>query len=189
MRKHQQRLTALAAAAAFSVPHARLGLAAKPVASGHDHFTTDPHSATFCGVAGTAFETVVEHFKVDASGSEMGGTRFTQVFTATATGKSIKLSRAETEKVTAIENGDGTITYLAMSSGLALQFKILNGSVLKLPDGSVLRSAGTVTISETIDAATGGAPSSRSWPSTAPICSWKEEPTSAVPVIAYLTAP
>jgi hypothetical protein len=118
--------------------------------------TSDPFPETWCGVVdGTAVTTVVEEFRQDASGSFIDNVRFTSVFTATATGKSIESSGGGLSKVSVIDNGDGTITFAGKDAGLALFFKIPGGPLLKAADGEPLRSAGVFNSTETFDIATG----------------------------------
>jgi hypothetical protein len=153
-RKSRRSVFAFTAAAALAAALPALGAAGPPLASGHSNFTTAPHPANFCGVPGTAYERVVEQFKV-SEGSELGTFRSTQVFTVSATGKSIESSSAGVSRATITANGDGTITFEASDAGLALQFKTGDGRMLQLADGGPIRSAGTLKIRETIDAATG----------------------------------
>ncbi len=153
MRKFKSPV-ALAVVVAFAALIPGLGIAGPPVVQEHVNVTTDPHPANFCGVPGTAYERVVEQFKV-AEGSEMSTIRSTQVFTASGTGKSVESSSAGVSHATITDNGDGTITFEASDAGLALQFKTGDGRMLQLADGRPIRSAGTLRIRETIDASTG----------------------------------
>lgn len=131
--------------------------ATQPVVRFHvGPFTSDPFPQTWCGqVEGTAVETVVENYREDASGSFIDTFRFTQVFTATATGKSLESSGSGIAKVDVIDNGDGTITFVERDAGLALFFKIPGGPILKAADGEPLRSAGEISSTATFDVATG----------------------------------
>jgi len=117
----------------------------------------DVHPSTWCGeIQGTAVDTVVEHYMQDASGNIIDNVRFTRVFTATATGKSIISSASTTEKSSGpIDNGDGTISFFTAVNGLALKFQIPHGPVLKTADGQPLRSAGVLLFEDLFDAATG----------------------------------
>ena len=86
--------------------------------------TSDPFPETWCGVVdGTAVTTVVEEFRQDGSGSFIDNIRFTSVFTATATGKSIESSGGGLSKVSVMDNGDGTISFAGKDAGLALFFQ------------------------------------------------------------------
>jgi len=62
-------------------------------------------------------------------------------------------SGAGMSTATAIENGDGKTTFVGTSAGLALQFKIPNGPVLRDEDGRPLVGAGESSSTETYDAA------------------------------------
>jgi hypothetical protein len=57
-------------------------------------------------------------------------------------------------KVEITDNGDGTVTFHEQDAGLVLQFKILNGPVLKDADGKPILGAGILETTETIDVAT-----------------------------------
>jgi hypothetical protein len=74
----------------------------------------------------------------------------TNTFTATASGKSIRIHVVEqvTGNDEPIDNGDGTVTFIGTFKGLPEQLKIENGPVLS-------RDAGVVTITTIFDAATG----------------------------------
>jgi hypothetical protein len=158
-KEHKPRrlFVALAAAAALAFAVPALGVAGPPVVNDHAKFTSDPHPQTWCGVVdGTAVDTVVEHFQQDANGNVIDNIRFTSVFTATATGKSIESAGAATTRVNGpIDNGDGTISFVAKLTGLVLKFQIPNGPVLKAANGEPIRSAGVLTTEDIFDAATG----------------------------------
>jgi hypothetical protein len=145
---------AMAAVVAIAVP--ALGTAGPPVVNEHFRPPPDVHPSTWCGtVAGTAVDTVVEHYMEDADGTFIDNVRFTRVFTATATGKSIVSSTAGVAKVDITDNGDGTISFVNKMTGLVLKFQIANGPVLKAANGEPIRSAGVLTITDVFDAATG----------------------------------
>ena len=131
--------------------------AAQPLVNDHYRFTSDPYPRTWCGqVAGTAVDTVVEHYMQDANGNILDNVRFTRVFTATATGKSIISSASATERSTGpVDNGNGTISYFTYITGLTLKFQIPNGPVLKAANGEPIRSAGILILEDVFDAATG----------------------------------
>jgi len=146
-RKPGQLLLALAAVAAVAVAVPALGFAGPPVVS-------EPQPGTWCGtVPGTFVNTVVTDFSRNAGGTEIEHFRVTSLFTATATGKSIESSAAGMSAATAIDNGDGTITFAGTEVGLALQFKIPSGPVLKDASGKPLLGAGELSRTETYDAA------------------------------------
>jgi hypothetical protein len=147
MGKFKQLLPAVAGVAALAAAIPALGLAGKPIISG-------PYPETWCGVVeGTAVDTIVVDFSRDAGGRTTEHFRVTSLFTATATGRSIESSGAGVATATAIDNGDGTTTFVGTSAGLALQFKIPNGPVLKDASGKPLLGAGELTSTETYDAA------------------------------------
>jgi hypothetical protein len=125
-------------AAALTVAGSALGFAGPPVGNQEFRPPPDVHPVTWCGqVEGTAVDTIVEHYMMDAGGNIIDNVRFTRVFTATATGKAIVSSASTTEKSHGpIDNGDGTIRFVTATNGLALKFKALDGSVLKAADAS-----------------------------------------------------
>jgi hypothetical protein len=155
-RKVEWLVSAIAAAAVTAISVPALGSAGPPVVN--EHFSPPPaiHPTTWCGtVEGTAVDTIVEHYMEDANGNVIDNVRFTRVFTATATGKSIVSSAAGVAKVDITENGDGTISFANTNAGLALKFQIQNGPVLRAANGEPIRSAGVLTITDVFDAATG----------------------------------
>jgi hypothetical protein len=149
-RKPGQLLVALTAAAAMAVAVPALGFAGPPVVS-------EPQPGDWCGVVpGTFVDTVVTDFTRDAGGNLIEHVRFTSLFTATATGKSIESSGANTTRSTGpIDNGDGTVSFVTQITGLALKFQIPNGPVLEAANGEPIRSAGVLSIEDIFDAATG----------------------------------
>jgi hypothetical protein len=159
MNKAKHLLAILAVvAASLAAAASALGFQGPPVVNEQFRPQPDIHPATWCSqVAGTAVDTVVEHYMEDASGNIIDNVRLTQVFTATSTGKSIISSASATTKSEGpIDNGNGTISFVTRTSGLALKFQIPNGSVLKTADGEPLRSAGVLVVEDVFDAATGG---------------------------------
>ena len=149
--------TLVVVVAALAASTSALGWQGPPVMNAHFSPPPDVHPVTWCGdVEGTAVDTTVEHYMQDASGNIIDNVRFTRIFTATATGKSI-ISSASTTATSdgPIENGDGTISFVTAINGLALKFQIPNGPVLKTADGQPLRSAGVLTFEDVFDAATG----------------------------------
>jgi hypothetical protein len=118
--------------------------------------TSGPFVSNWCGeVPGTLVTTFVAQYKEDASGNFLANERFTGVFTATETGKSLLISGAGVGNTTITDNGDGTTTFTTSGAGLAVQFRIPNGPVLKDATGSPIIGAGEATTSETVDNATG----------------------------------
>jgi hypothetical protein len=134
-----------------------LGFTGSPVVNQQFRPPPDVHPQTWCGeVEGTAVDTVVEHYMQDANGNIIDNVRFTSLFTATATGKSILSSASTTTRSTGpIDNGDGTISFITQITGLTLKFQIPNGPILKAADGEPILSAGVLTIEDVFDAATG----------------------------------
>jgi hypothetical protein len=157
MYKVKHLLATLAVVAASLGASSALGFTGPPVVNQEFRPAPDIHPASWCGqVAGTAVDTIVEHYVVDASGNIIDNVRFTRVFTAAATGKSIVSSASTTAKSEGpIDNGDGTISFRTASNGLALKFQALHGAVLKAADGQPLRSAGVLIFEDVFDAATG----------------------------------
>jgi hypothetical protein len=112
------------------------GVAAAPVVNVHFNFTGDPFPWNICGIDGTAVDTVVEHFKRDASGEFIDNLNLKESFTATASGKSIELQLAEAVRSTApIDNDDGTFTTIISVAGLLPRFSLPNGRVLVIDVG------------------------------------------------------
>jgi hypothetical protein len=187
-RKPVRLLVALATAAALAVGVPTLGLAGQPVVNGHFRFTSDPYPTSWCGaVDGTAVDTVVEHYLQDAGENIVDNVRLTSVFTATASGKSLESSAAFTTRVNGpIDNGDGTISFVADTTGLVLQFRIPNGPVLKDAAGKPLLGAGELTVADIFDAATGDyITTSESWHGPHPL---RDGVDICGPSIAYLTS-
>jgi hypothetical protein len=155
--KAKHLLAASVVVAAVTVAGSALGFTGPPVGNHEFRPPPDVHPLTWCGqVEGTAVDTIVEHYMVDAGGNIIDNVRFTRVFTATATGKAIVSSASTAEKSHGpIDNGDGTIRFVTATNGLALKFKALDGSVLKTADGQPLRSAGALVFEDVFDAATG----------------------------------
>jgi len=148
---------AMVVAAALTVASSAAGFSGPPIVNQEFRPPPDVHPETWCGqVDGTAVDTTVEHFLADGSGNIIDNVRFSQVFTATATGKAIVSSASTTTKTLGpIDNGDGTISFVTNINGLALKFQALNGGVLKAADGEPLRSAGVLSFEDVFDAATG----------------------------------
>ena len=138
---------ALATVATVAVAVPALGLAGPPIVNG-------PYPETWCGaVGGTAVDTIAVDYSREQAGLFRENFRVTHIFTATATGKSIESSSAGMGTATAIDNGDGTTTFVGSNAGLALRFKIPNGPVLKDANGKPLIGAGESSSTETYDAA------------------------------------
>ena len=157
MRKQVEHLLValVFVAAALAGATSALGWQGPPVVNEEFRPPPDVHPLTWCGeVQGTAVDTIVEHYMQDASGNIIDNVRFTRVFTATATGRSIVSSASTTAKSEGpIDNGDGTISFVTMINGLALKFQVANGPVLKAANGEPLRSAGVLISEDIFDAA------------------------------------
>jgi hypothetical protein len=184
MYKLKHLLIVLAAAAALSAIVPAVGLAGKWVINDHYKFTSDPYPSNFCGVDGTAVDTIVEHYSQDVSGASIDNVSFTSLFTATASGKSLESSANSTNRVNVIDNGDGTITFVGSNTGLVLQFKIPNGPVLKDASGKPLLGAGELSTTETYDADGNFISGTESWHGPHP---FRDGVDICGPVIAYLS--
>jgi hypothetical protein len=122
----------------------------------------------------------------DATGGFLVNEIFHGVFTATATGKSLELAGAGVATVGVTDNGDGTVTFDEQNTGLVLQFKIVNGPVLKDADGKPLLGAGILTSTATVDIATDELLSiEESWHGPHPL---RDGVDICGPAIAYLTS-
>ena len=146
--------TVVVVAAALTAATSALGWQGPPVVNEQFRPPPDVHPLTWCGqVEGTAVDTVVEHYMQDASGNIIDNVRFSRLFTATATGKSIGSSASSTERsIGPIDNGDGTISFGTQITGLVLKFQIPGGPVLKAANGEPIRSAGVLIIEDVFDA-------------------------------------
>jgi hypothetical protein len=143
-----------------------------------------PYATDFCGVAGTAVDTFTFTERddgIDALINENEG----QVFTASATGRSIETSSSGVFKGHLEDNGDGTLTFSEKDVGLSLQFKIVNGPTLKDADGKPLIGAGTLSMTVTFDPVTGEVVSfDQSWNGPHPL---RDGVDICAPVVSYLT--
>ena len=137
------------AAAALMALTASSAGAAPIVEHGHSS-GTDISSAPLCGIEGTTVTRFVDDFQVFADNTFKDEFRGKAVFTSAATGKSVSIFAAQQASGPndPIDNGDGTITFVTTFKGIPEQLKIANGPVLT-------RDAGTVTLFQTFDAATG----------------------------------
>jgi hypothetical protein len=125
------------------------GVAAKPVFHSHENFS-DTFPDNVCGIPGTSVVRGVDNTTVYANNTFKDNFTLNQVFTATASGKSIRIHVADqvTGNDEPIDNGDGTVTFVNTFKGLPEQLKITNGPVLS-------RDAGVVTLTQIFDATTG----------------------------------
>jgi hypothetical protein len=149
MFKLRRLLIASSAAVALAAVVPALGVAAAPVIHEHAHFTTDPYAADLCGIAGTAVDTVVGQHLEDASGAFVETGNVTELFTSTASGKSVEWRMAGVIREGAlVDNGDGTATFLVTVDGTSAVYKLPNGRVL-------VTDVGSITFAVTLDASTG----------------------------------
>jgi hypothetical protein len=146
-----KRLIAAIAAAA-TLP--AVALADAPVFSDHGADVDGPYQTAFCGVPGTQVDEFKFTYREDADGEFIVNEIFVGTFTAAATGKSLELHSATTDKVSPIA-GDGTITFVEHDAGLVIRFKIPNGPVLKDADGKPILGAGEISAVAVVDAASG----------------------------------
>jgi hypothetical protein len=136
---------------------AALAVALALPASGAGRWVTNGHfpihdtfADNICGIDGTSVVNGVENFRQSADGSFTDIVSLKQIFTATASGKSIEIQVAQqlTGSDTPIDNGDGTVTFVNTFKGLPEKLKIPHGPVLS-------RDAGVVTFHTTFNATTG----------------------------------
>jgi hypothetical protein len=120
-----------------------IGVAAAPIVNEHNRFT-DTFPDQLCDIPGTSTISVVDNLRLFADGTFLDTSRFTQVFTAEETGKQVQISAAgqASGPTDPIDNGDGTITFVATIIGLPERLSIPGGPTLSL-------DAGTVTIAQT----------------------------------------
>jgi hypothetical protein len=110
---------------------------------------SDTFTGDICGIQGTFVVNGMDNIQVFADGTFKDEFRQNLVFTSDATGKSVLLFVAQQFVGKGpIDNGDGTVTFLATFKGLPEKLKLPNGRV-------VLRDAGNVTFRDTFDATTG----------------------------------
>ena len=139
----------LAASLVGVLAFAAVAVAGAPVVNVHASFTSDPYADNWCGIDGTGVDRVVAHYKEDASGASIENLNITELFTATASGKSIEIRQTGVRRASApIDNGDGTYSIIATNRG--------QGPGIKLPNGPVIvLSVGLVEFLVTFDSATG----------------------------------
>ena len=123
--------------------------AGKVVFHSHDNFT-DMFPDNICGIDGTSLVKGVDDSWVYPNNTIKDNFTLDQVFTANASGKSIRIHVAQqlTSQDQPIDNGDGTVTFIDTFKGLPEQLKINNGPLLS-------RDAGNVTFVRIFDATTG----------------------------------
>jgi hypothetical protein len=143
-----------------------------------------PYATDFCGVLGTAVDTFTFNVRDDGVDALINENE-SQVFTASATGRSIEASSSGTFKGHLEDNGDGDLTFSEKDAGLSLQLKILNGATLKAADGKPLIGAGTLSVTVTVDSVTGDVVSfDESWNGPHPL---RDGVDICAPVVSYLT--
>jgi hypothetical protein len=157
--------------------------AAGPVINVTTHETTPVGPDNFCGIDGTSYTTFTDHLFTDASGNTIENNHTATFFTAN--GKTIVARSSSTERVTAIDNGDGTITFTDTETGQLLHFQILNGPIFQSTEP--IRSAGFLTTTNVLDATTGDVISSTSTFHGPHL--FREGVDVCGPVIAYLMDP
>jgi hypothetical protein len=126
------------------------GTAAAPLVDRfHDTFS-DTFPDGLCGIDGTSVVSGMENVQMFADGTFKQEFRLNQTFTSAATGKSVLFFVAQqfTSVGPPIDNGDGTITFVATFKGLPQKVKLPNGRVL-------VRDAGFAQFNSTFDATTG----------------------------------
>ena len=135
----------IAAIAALAIVAA--ASAAPPVTQSHENFS-DTFADEMCGIAGTSVVRGVENFSLSANNIFSDRFEIEQTFTS-ASGKSIRIHAAQhvTGNFDPIDNGDGTVTFVATFKGLPEQLKLANGRLLT-------RDAGVVTFTDVLDGTT-----------------------------------
>lgn len=128
---------------ALAVALPGIGVAAKPIVNEHERFT-DTFPDELCDIAGTSTIEVVDNFKLYGDGTFLDTARVRQVFTTDSSGKQVQIFSAgqSSGPNDPIDNGDGTITFIATFKGLPEKLSIPNGPTL-------LRDAGNVTLGQT----------------------------------------
>jgi hypothetical protein len=123
--------------------------AAAPLVDRFHGTFSETFADNICGIDGTSVINGMDNIQVFADGTFKDQFRENQVFTSTATGKSVLIFVAEQGTgVGPIDNGDGTVTFVNTFKGLPEKLKLPNGPIL-------LRDAGFVSFIDTFDATTG----------------------------------
>jgi len=114
--------------------------AAKIVAHFHESFTEVVADDEICGIAGSSVLRGMDNVQVFADGTFKDQSTFRAIFTASESGRSVELFVANqvSGPEEPIDNGDGTITFVATVKGLPEKLKIPHGPTLS-------RDAGIVT--------------------------------------------
>lgn len=123
-------------------------LAARPVATFHDHFT-DSFPSDICGIPVQVDVVVSDNFFVYADGSFKDAASNMATFTNPDNGKSVVVSSAGTVTGTAIiDEQANTITFVTTFTGLPEKIQTAQGRILT-------RDAGIISFRDTFDLATG----------------------------------
>jgi hypothetical protein len=140
-------LTGLAAALLMALMASNA--AAAPIVEQFHGTFSDTFADNICGIDGTTVVNGMDNIQIFADGTFKDQFRQNYVFTSAATGKSVLLFVAQQfTGVGPIDNGDGTVTFVATFKGLPEKLKIPNGPILS-------RDAGYVSFNDTFDATTG----------------------------------
>lgn len=126
-------LTGLAAAL-FAAMMVSSGAAA-PIVQHFREVNSGTFSEPVCGIEGTHVATEVDNVQVLGNGTMKDEFRFNDVFTATASGKSLEIVAASPFTSTRTNNADGTITSVFTVKGLGAKLKLPNGRVLAVNAG------------------------------------------------------
>lgn len=119
--------------------------AAAPIVEQFHGTFSDTFSDNICGIDGTSVVSGMDNIQVFADGTFKDQFRLNQVFTSTATGKSVLIFVAgQTKSVGPTINPDGTMTFVDSFIGLPEKLKLPNGAILS-------RDAGNVTFLSTFD--------------------------------------
>jgi hypothetical protein len=97
--------------------------AARPIAHSHEQFS-DSFAIDYCGIEGTSVLRGVTNFTRYSDGTFLETVSYTEIFTATASQKSIVFRAADlfTRRSPPIDNGDGTLTFIVTFNGPVLSF-------------------------------------------------------------------
>jgi hypothetical protein len=127
-------------------PVAALALPAAAAAAqiGHDHFVSDPHSDSWCGIQGTSVDDVVANYTLDGGRPSLN---VRTTFAATVSQKSLEIKDTGVRTASGpVDNADGTYSVTFANKGQSPRFK--------LPTGEVVQDTGNVIGVATFDSAT-----------------------------------
>jgi hypothetical protein len=123
MRKPRRPFLALAAVAAVAAAVPATGLAARP------DVTSTP--GQLCGIQGTwVTRTVVDSSKQLSNGVMISHFNGSFTFISDATGKGVEFLATGSDKVSLVDNGDGTYSVVEEHSGSGIRIKTPNGGEL-----------------------------------------------------------